>query len=40
MLYKDTKAMICSPDENTDFVDIVAGVLQENTLASYLFIIY
>ena len=28
-----------SPDEETDYFDIVAGVLQGNTLAPYLFII-
>ena len=31
--------MVCSPDEDSDFFNIVAGVLQENTLAPYLFII-
>ena len=39
MLYKNTKVKICSPDGNTDYFEIVAGVLQEDTLASYLFII-
>ena len=29
MLYKNTKKMICSPDDHTDFCDI------EDTLASY-----
>ena len=38
MLYKNTKAMVHSPDGNTDFFDIV-GVLQADTLAPYLFII-
>ena len=37
MLYKNTKAMICSPDDDTD--NIVAGVLQGDTLAPYMFII-
>ena len=36
MLYRNTK--VRSPDGNTDFFDIVAGVLQEDTLAPYLFI--
>ena len=37
MLYKTMKAMDCSPDEDTNFFDIVAGVLQGNTLVLYLF---
>ena len=39
MLYKNTKVKVCSPDGNTDYFDIVAGVLQRDTLAPYLFII-
>ena len=39
MLYKNTKVKVRSPDGDRDFFDIVAGVLQENTLALYLFII-
>ena len=39
MLYKDMKSMVCSPDDNTEFFYIVAGVLQEDTLAQFLFII-
>ena len=39
MLYKDTKAMVRSPDGDTDFFDITARVLQGDTLASYIFII-
>ena len=39
MLYKNTKVKVCSPDGDTDDFDIVAGVLQGDTLASYLFII-
>ena len=35
MLYKNTKVKVCSPDGDTDFFDIVAGVLQEDTLALY-----
>ena len=34
------KAMVHSPDGNTDFFDIVTGVLQRDTLAPYLFILY
>ena len=39
MLYKNTKVKVRSPDGDTDFFDIVAGVLQGDTLALYLFII-
>ena len=39
MLYRNTKIKVRSPDGDTDYFDIVAGVLQEDTLASYLFII-
>ena len=39
MLYRNTKVKFRSPDGNTDFFDIVAGVLQGDTLAPYLFII-
>ena len=39
MLYKDTKVMVCSPNGDTDFFDIVTGVLQEDTLAPFLVII-
>lgn len=39
MLYKDTQAMVKSPDGDTSFFNIVAGVLQGDTLAPYLFII-
>ena len=30
---------VCSPDGDTDYFDIVAGVLQGDTLAPYLFIV-
>ena len=40
MLYKNTKAMVCTPDGNTNFFNIVTGVLQGDALAPYLFIIY
>ena len=39
MLYRNTKDKVRSPDEDTDYFDIVAGVLQGDTLALYLFII-
>ena len=38
MLYRNPKIKVCSPDGNTDFFDIV-GVLQEDTLVPYPFII-
>ena len=37
--YKNTKVKVLSPDWDTDFFDIVAGVLQGDILAPYLFII-
>ena len=33
------KAMVCLPDGDTDYIDIVAGVLQGDALAPYMFII-
>ena len=39
MLYKNPNAKVCSPDGDTDFFDIVAGVLQEDIFVSNLFII-
>ena len=39
MLYKNMKVKVRSPDGDTDYFDIVAGVLQGDTLAPYLFII-
>ena len=38
MFYRNTKGKVCSPDGDMD-CDIVAGVLQGDTLAPYLFII-
>ena len=35
ILYKNTK--VCNPDGDTNYFDIVAGVLQGDTLAPYLF---
>ena len=39
ILYKNTKVKVCSPDGDTEYFDIVVGVLQGDTLAPYLFII-
>ena len=39
MLYNNTKAMVCSPDRDTDFFDIVTGVLQRHKLVPYLVIL-
>ena len=39
ILYQDTRSMVRSPDGDTDFFDISAGVLQGDTLAPYIFII-
>ena len=40
ILYRNTKVKVQSPDGNTEYFDIVAGVLQGGTLAPYPFIIY
>ena len=40
MLYKNMRIKVCSPDGDTDYFDIVAGTLQGDTLAPYLFIIF
>ena len=40
MIYKNTKTLVNSPDGNSDFFDIVTGVLQGDTLTPFLFIIY
>ena len=39
ILYSNTKVKVCSPDGDTEYFNIVAGVLQGDTLAPYLFII-
>ena len=39
LLYEDTKAKVQTPDGETDLFDILAGVLQGDTLAPYLFAI-
>ena len=40
ILYRNTKVKVRSPDGDTDYFDIVAVVLQGDTLKPYLFIIY
>ena len=40
ILCRNTKVKVRSPDEDTEYFDIVAGVPQGDTLAPYLFIIY
>ena len=39
MLYRNSKVKVCLPDGDTEYFDIVAGVLQGGPLAPYLFII-
>ena len=39
ILYKNTKVKVRSPDGDTEYFDIIAGVLLVDTLAPYLFII-
>ena len=39
MHFKTMKTIICSTNGDTDFFDIVAGVLQGDTLAHGMFII-
>ena len=39
IIYRNTKVKVPSPDGDTDYFDIVARVLQGDTLAPYLFII-
>ena len=39
ILYRNTKPEVRSPDGDTEYFDIVAGVLQGDTLAPYLLII-
>ena len=39
ILYRNTKVKVHSPDGDTEYFDVVAGVLQGDTLAPYLFII-
>ena len=39
MLCKNMKEMVRSPDGDTNFFDIVTGVLKEHTLTQHLFIL-
>ena len=39
ILYRNTKVKVCSSDKDTEYFNIVAGVLQGDTLAPYIFII-
>ena len=39
ILFRNTKGKVPSPDGDTDYFDILARVLQGDTLAPYLFII-
>ena len=39
ILYKDSEAQVITPDGDTEFFEILAGVLQGDTLAPFLFII-
>ena len=39
ILYRNTKVKVRSPDGDTEYFDIAAGVLQGETLALYLFIL-
>ena len=39
MLYKNMKVKVCSSDGDTDYFDIVAGILKGDTLAPYPLII-
>ena len=39
ILHRNTKVKVRSPDGDTEYFNIVAGVLQRDTLAPYLFII-
>ena len=39
ILYRNTKVKVHSPEVDTDYFDIIAGVLQGDTIAPYFFII-
>ena len=39
ILYRNTKVKVRSPDGDTEYFDIIAGVIQGDTLAPYLFIV-
>ena len=38
MVYRNTKLTVRSPNGGTDYFDIVAGVLQRDTLGPYLYL--
>ena len=38
-IYAGTRAKVCSPDGETEYFDITAGILQGDTLAPFLFVI-
>ena len=38
-MYENTRAKVISPDGETEYFNILAGVLQGDTLAPYLFVI-
>ena len=40
ILYRNTKVKVHSPDRDTEYFDIAAGILQGDTLAPFLFIIF
>ncbi len=40
ILYRNTKVKVRSPDGDTEYFDIVAGVLRGDTLAPYLFMVW
>ena len=40
IIYEDTTAKVITPDGETETFNILAGVLQEYTLAPYLFVIF
>ena len=39
ILYKKTRSMVRSPNDDTTFFEIITGILQSDTLAPFLFII-
>ena len=39
LMYSGTRARVLTPDGNTEYFDILAGVLQGDTLAPFLFAI-
>ena len=39
-MYPNTKAQVLTPDGETEQLDITAGVMQGDTLAQFLFIIF